>query len=548
MISNAIPGITNVNSYVNTQSAKGIAVKQSSNLFQKKLTTASADNTAAELTSSFSKTLTKAVNSSSETKTTEKITDKVSNESTEKNEVKTTETKDDTKVINEDSNQRSSETEETADVRDATETEKATETEDAEVTKEVDDAAEQVQVTEELPQIIVTADDNESEMDAALIEASRQLMQQLSEELDVDISEIENVMATLGLTNAAILDPANMTQIIGELTGADDVMAIVTNADIYLNVQNMQDAVDTARQDLMQEFNMSEEDLSSALEEFAQNPAEQGKTEGAATDNIMQNVVLLEASGSEEMAAESISSDNITKESAVKVEVNSFTENGETVEETLISEIKPAEEKNDETAGNMESDNGNDGSMFNHMMTQISSSLSEVSETEAAQQMARANTEQIMEQITEFIRVNVKADTTSMELQLHPQSLGTVNVMIEQAKDGNMIAKFMTQNEDVKAVIEGQLQQLVERFNEQGVKVTAVEVSVNANGFDQTLNDSQSQKDEDRENQESIRKPMRRINLGDLSMEDGDILDIDEEDQLTAEMMAINGNSVDFSA
>jgi flagellar hook-length control protein FliK len=165
---------------------------------------------------------------------------------------------------------------------------------------------------------------------------------------------------------------------------------------------------------------------------------------------------------------------------------------------------------------------------------------------ENVQSYVREDAAKIMEQITEFIKINVREEATTMELQLHPASLGTVNVMIEQAKQGNMIAKFITQNEDVRAIIESQLQQLQEKFNEQGVKVTEVQVTVNAGGFDQTLNDSQSQKDDDQDAQQSIRKPMRRINLGDLSLDAME--DIDEGDLLTAEMMAINGNLVDFSA
>jgi flagellar hook-length control protein FliK len=199
---------------------------------------------------------------------------------------------------------------------------------------------------------------------------------------------------------------------------------------------------------------------------------------------------------------------------------------------------------------NNSDEKGQNTPMFNHFFNQISSSLSEVSESAAqTQQAPMADTQKIMDQITEFIKVNIKAESTSMELQLHPASLGTVNVMIEQAKDGNMIAKFMTQNEDVRAAIESQLQQLQEKFNEQGIKVTAVEVTVNAGGFDQTLNDSQSQKEEDQENQNIIRKPMRRIRLGDITPEGIEGLEqVDETDRLTAEMMAINGNSVDFSA
>ena len=58
-----------------------------------------------------------------------------------------------------------------------------------------------------------------------------------------------------------------------------------------------------------------------------------------------------------------------------------------------------------------------------------------------------------------------------------PASLGSVNVQIA-AKDGVITAQFTAQNETVKAAIESQLVQLRTQFEEQGIKVDAVEVTV----------------------------------------------------------------------
>ena len=548
MISNAIPGITNVNQYANAKSAKGIAAtsKQSED-FKKALSTAGIENTSASVSISVNKTLT-GTGSRTEIKPVQDTATKTQDTSTVRqqdaaaedieNGTKVTADSENTKdTVKNVDNKNSDEISETTEVTD--------ELDVAEITEEAEAVAGAVFIPDvpTMPELVI-ADD----FGADVLEAANAIMNQLSEELGVDIEDIENAMATLGLTNVAILDPTNMTQIIGEISGADDVMAIVTNADLYMNVQNMQDAVDNSRQELMQEFNFSEEEFSQALNDFAENMP---------NDNVSEENVNKTADFSNEAAILDIQPQNQVAEEIASVESDQgevreiIPENADvalTTEEDIPVEIKTSTSSDSDTGQENDFDENADTSMFNQIMNRISSSLTEVAEPEQASQAARANTQEIMEQITEFIRINVKSESTTMELQLHPASLGTVNVMIEQAKDGNMIAKFMTQNEDVRAAIESQLQQLQEKFNEQGVKVTAVEVTVNAGGFDQTLNDSQSQKDDDQDAQNLVHKPMRRIRLGDLSMDDDGLGELGEEDQLTAEMMAINGNSVDFSA
>ncbi|WP_408070955.1 flagellar hook-length control protein FliK [Butyrivibrio sp. JL13D10] len=558
MITNAIPGINNLDFFANTVQSKGIAATKEQTVdFQKALSNANTQKQTTAVNLSVAKTLTStgAVRDNNAAAAYEK-TQNVQNEA----DGKVTEISSQSDSGQGTSNVENTKTDDTKAAEskaqaegNVNENQSATEvTEDSNVVQEAMAGINENPDGEALAMEI--ADEALSELEQALLDSSRDLMQQLADSMGVDIKDIENAMATLGLTNVAILDPMNMTQIVAQISGADDVMAIVTNADVYLNVQNMQDAVDTTRHNLMEEFNLSEEGLSSALENFNE------ELEQRAAESVVQtkeNPAITEQANitrQEPFPSEAVRLD-LTGEGTVK-EVTQQTVQTQPSETEVTTPEEPKfqiEITTEQQPRDMGHDQNNepkhenmDGSQYNQMINQISASLSEVVETESYGQMARSNAQDIMDQITEFIKMNVKADSTTMEMQLHPASLGNVNVIIEAAKDGNVVAKFLTQNEDVRAAIEGQLQQLQEKLNEQGVKVTAVEVTVNAGAFDQTLNDSQSQKEDDQDAQESIRKPMRRIRLEDISLDEID--EIDEADQLTAEMMAINGNSVDFSA
>ncbi|MDE6635123.1 MAG: flagellar hook-length control protein FliK, partial [Lachnospiraceae bacterium] len=87
-------------------------------------------------------------------------------------------------------------------------------------------------------------------------------------------------------------------------------------------------------------------------------------------------------------------------------------------------------------------------------------------------------------QIIEGVKVNVKADTSSLEIQLNPEALGKVNVAIE-LKDGIATANFIVRNEMARVAVESQLQTLKDTFEEQGLKVEAVSVTVSDFSFDQ---------------------------------------------------------------
>lgn len=152
-------------------------------------------------------------------------------------------------------------------------------------------------------------------------------------------------------------------------------------------------------------------------------------------------------------------------------------------------------------------------------------------------------TEQIMNQIVEYMKINVSEDMQKMELQLHPASLGTVNVQIA-AKDGVITAQFTTQNETVRAVIESQMIQLKEQFEEQGIKVDAVEVTVANHAYGEQSFEGQETADQDKS---GTKKGTRKINLDQFGEED-DLAELEDSERIAVEMMQANGNTVDYMA
>ena len=129
-------------------------------------------------------------------------------------------------------------------------------------------------------------------------------------------------------------------------------------------------------------------------------------------------------------------------------------------------------------------------------------------------------------------------------MQLHPASLGTVHVQLA-AKDGVITAQFAAQNETVKAVLETQLIQLKEQFEEQGIKVEAVEVTVANHAYGQQFGSEQEAANQENE---GAKKNARRINLNLDEMAEEGLEELDDSERIAVEMMQANGSTVDYMA
>lgn len=151
--------------------------------------------------------------------------------------------------------------------------------------------------------------------------------------------------------------------------------------------------------------------------------------------------------------------------------------------------------------------------------------------------------EGIVKQIVEQVKVEFKPDTVSMELQLNPESLGKVNLHVS-SKEGAVTAELFVQNETVKNAIEGQLMVLRETMQQQGIKVEAVEVTVQTGEFGRNLEQNSSEEQKRKAENQSKAYQRKGINL----LQGVDEESMSEDDLLRAHIMQESGNSVDMNA
>lgn len=372
------------------------------------------------------------------------------------------------------------------------------------------------------------------ELDQAVQTAGQELVQKIAEELNLSEEDVLQAMEVLGLSMADLLQQENLNLLVMQAAGETDPLAALTNEDLAAAMKNLNQFVRQVREDLQTVCNLSEEALNQALKLQKENLTTEEPS-------------AAELPGEEETSkAPEIVVETVTEEPE-KVRVP---ETGENTSDTKspaqdthkvqdIPQPEQLQEKKDEGAAQQQNHQPEAQNLFLQNLTQNAETI----QTDAPEVTAAAQqTSEIMDQIMEYMKVQIKPEMTQLEMQLHPESLGNVHVHIA-SKEGVITAQFTAQNETVKAALESQIVQLKESFLEQGVKVEQIEVHVQANGFQQEYEGS---REEQREAEGSPKKAARRINLNLLSGMDEQ--DLSEDEQILVSMMEADGNTVDFKA
>ena len=154
---------------------------------------------------------------------------------------------------------------------------------------------------------------------------------------------------------------------------------------------------------------------------------------------------------------------------------------------------------------------------------------------------SQVDTDSIIRQINDFMKLNISNVETSLEMQLNPASLGKIALNVS-VRDGMVTAQLAVENEAVKQALESQMVIVRENMNNQGLKVEAVEVTIASHEFEQNLENGFT--GERNNNPENPQQGQRRILASDLTSMD----ELSQEDQLAAKIMVQNGNRMDISA
>ncbi len=385
-----------------------------------------------------------------------------------------------------------------------------------------------------------------AELNKAIIGGGLQLFNNVAGELNVPAEDIMNAMQTLGLMAMDLLNPQNMQQLVTKLSGGEQGIDLITDSDIYTSLQDLMEGAESMNSELMNEFDLSEEGLQSAIadskEQFA-NLMQQNQAEGS-QDNTQADQATLEeilkARENLEQSEKNKVRQLLNGEEAPGSEAfKDFVSNDKS--EDVLSKALLKDNNNSQNFGNgAESSN-----LFNQLMNRIADAAIQTRDPEQVSYTDRAQMQDIIRQITDRITISAGPEETSMELALHPASLGNVNILLTSGKDG-IVAKFTAQNQLVKEAVETQMVQLQQKFDEQGIKVTSIEVTIASHGFEQNL-DQEGGRGSRNTGDEKRVKPLRRINLSEIDDEIAMEMNSDAE-KIAMQMMAANGNSVDFSA
>lgn len=372
--------------------------------------------------------------------------------------------------------------------------------------------------------------------------AGEELVGKVAEELGVSEEDVRSAMEILGLTMADLLNPDNMTQLVLTLEGAD-MLSLMTDEGLYNSLQNLLGMVNETVNNLQKELGISPEELAALLEQ-AQNTEEavaEEQPKDTPVDDAAQN-----ADGQDDYTV-TVEKDGEVVKVSVEVDGNAKTETAEVTSEKVQMPEELAKENSGKEEGtkkdNSSQSNNTQGNMLLENLLNRDNNVVKA-DTAFANTMAgnAADTQNIMNQIMDYMKIQVKTDMTQMEIQLHPASLGTININIS-SKEGVITAQFLTQNEAVKAAIESQIVQLKNSFEEQGIKIEAVEVTVESHAFERNLS---GESDSRQQSQNGKKKGGRKINLNELNPEEE--AQMGEEEQLAAAMMSAGGNTVDFTA
>lgn len=394
-------------------------------------------------------------------------------------------------------------------------------------------------------------------------EITNQIVDKIKSEFEVTDEEIEEAMEVLGLTIADLTKPTELRNLLMELTGTTDSIELLTNVELYDSVKEVTDFASNLFTEVAKDFSLSTEQLTEMINtesfEEALNEVDVSVTSNEAeteADAEVVSEVTVDKTTDAALAFEN--SDKANANETKPVESNNSNES----EEVPIDTEKKAPDKiekpesfaqsnlmNDE-AMNVRSENRKNFNFDNSNNQELSlgqtgtvtnqtvNTVGDIVET-VTSYTTGTDTDNIMRQVTDYVKVHISEDVTKMEIELHPASLGTVNMQIN-SQNGQITAHLTVQNELVKSVLETQMIKLQETFDEQGTKVSAIEVTV----AEYSLNSQNDNNYSEERNGRSYGSKKKGINLNEI----GSLDELDEEEQLEAKVMEMNGSSVNYTA
>ncbi len=339
-------------------------------------------------------------------------------------------------------------------------------------------------------------------------EMSEEILSTVASILNISVLELKDALENLGMECKDLLNIDNVTKLVMDVKNIDTKLELLVHEDANDIIKDVQKTIQVLL-DNMKQIQNEESDLDMAVRETEIDVLNAGKAE---TEDV------------------EISETDV--EENVSVRVNSNATQEVTAEESQDSQSGLGDDEKREASSKSETKNDTLYNPINELRDNI------INEIEAAldERVDESISTRIVRDITDNISVAIREKMTSLEMQLYPEHLGKVTVLLA-TEEGGITAKITAETEMAKNAIEQQLTILKDNFDKQGLKVADIEVTIASHGFEQNLDNSNS-KNEGRQNRS---KGIRRDLLNELNGISND----EEKEQIVMQTL---GNTVSYLA
>lgn len=350
-------------------------------------------------------------------------------------------------------------------------------------------------------------------------QAAEDIKDAIKKALNISDEQLEDAMIVLGLTAMDLFQPDNIANLVMSISGVQDAMGILTDAQLSQSFQDIMSAVEQTVDELTADTGMSAQELKEFFENYSKDTTVEDNNDGV-KEALAETV---DSNNNEENipSANEQTMDNITQAVEKKIQV---------AEDNKSSDNLMGQNHSDKT----QQSNTTVTDISANLIQNIQSSFEKVMSTSSTNSVNGAD---IVKQIINSVKVSGNTSIQSMEIQLNPEHLGKVNLTVT-SKNGVITAQIVAQNEEVKKAIESQIATLKENFESQGIKIEAVEVTVQSHAFESGQN-LQGNNSEQGKNSKGTRRH--------ISLEEFESLG-DESEELIDNLIHHEHSSVEYTA
>ena len=328
-----------------------------------------------------------------------------------------------------------------------------------------------------------------------ILQTENELKTKLAEVLDIPIDEIDEILAVLGIQLVELLEPLHLTEFIQAVHKAGSPVELLNVPDIGQTFVDMKTILEQ-----LEEWSAQQDEVNEP-----QHASIKAETHTEITQPIASNkpdnveaVIAVETSP--------IKPEVQTETTRIDVVATAITE-PDTNEPRMMSDVQVEEAAQEQTdmpetqvvaaIQHTEAENVGDGAQNGEGAKENAPETGVPVNTEGTVQYTQsitrtatpirmAATQEVIGQLLERMRADVRGGVSEVRIILKPENLGDVTLRVAM-QNGVVTAHFITETQRVKEIIEANFAQLKDALAEQGVEVSALEVEVGMNRQEQQL-------------------------------------------------------------